>query len=277
MNSFYRAAKATLLILACSTWFLTPSANAQSPTSTSSPPPKDMDTDEGWHVGITPYIWFAGVHGTVGALNHEASVHASFGDIFNYLNIGVMAAAEIRYNRIVMPADFMWMKLTDQKGLPFEPLANQSDEGATSVKAKMTETIFTPKIGYRFVDKKKVKVDALFGIRYWHVENSFTLQPTQSANGFSESAGWVDGLGGGKIEMGLTPKISAVILGDAGGGSARSDYQVAGLLGYQLNRKLVLLAGYRYLDVNYRPTGKASFIYDVAMPGVVLGLTINVK
>jgi outer membrane receptor protein involved in Fe transport len=169
-----------------------------------------------------------------------------------------------------MPVDFMWMKLSDQKGLPF-------DEGATSVKAKLTETIFTPKIGYRFIDTKKVKVDALFGIRYWHLSTTFTLQPTQIANGFSQSANWVDGLGGGKIELGLTPKLSATILGDAGRGSARSDYQVAGLLGYKLNPKFVLLAGYRYLDVDYRPTGKPLFIYDVAMPGLVLGLTINVK
>ena len=157
-------------------------------------------------MAITPYIWFAGVHGTVGALDHEASVHASFGDIFNYLNIGAMAAVEPRYNRIVMPFDFLWMKLSDNKALPF-------DEGATSVKAKMTETLITQKIGYRFVDAKKVKVDALFGFRYWHLENTFTLQPTQIANGISQSANWVDGLGGGRIELGLTPKLSAMVAG----------------------------------------------------------------
>lgn len=271
MDRFYRAAKVTLLILALSTWLSMPKANAQTQTATSttSPQPKEMTTDEGWHVGITPYIWFAGVHGTVGALDRDASVHASFGDIFNYLNIGAMATVEPRYNRIVMPFDFLWMKLSDNKSLPF-------NEVATSIKVKMTETLVTQKIGYRFIDTKKVKVDALFGIRYWHVENAFTLQP-QIANGFSQSANWVDGLGGGKIELGLTPKLSAIILGDAGGGSARSDYQVAGALGYKLNPKFVLVAGYRYLDVDYRPTGKPLFIYDVAMPGLVLGLTINVK
>jgi hypothetical protein len=274
MDWFYRAAKVTLLILALSAWLLTPSANAQTQTSTqtptTSPQPKEMTTDEGWHVGITPYIWFAGMHGTVGILDQEASVHASFADIFNYLNIGLMAVVEPRYNRIVMPVDFMWMKLSDQKGLPI-------DESATSVKAQLTETIFTPKIGYRFIDTKKVKVDALFGVRYWHVSTTFTLHPTQIANGLSQSTSWVDGLGGGKIELGFTPKLSAIILGDAGGGSARSDYQVAGLLGYKLGRKTVLLAGYRYLAVDYRSTGKAAYIDDVAMPGLVLGLNINVK
>jgi hypothetical protein len=94
-----------------------------------------------------------------------------------YLNIGLMGVVEPRYNRVVMPVDFMWMKLSDNKALPF-------DEGATSVKAKMTEILLTPKIGYRFVDSKKVKIDALFGFRYWHLGTSFTSQPTQSQMGF---------------------------------------------------------------------------------------------
>jgi len=275
MNWLYRAVKITLLILTLSVWFLAPSVHAQTQTATagkpSSPEPKDeLDSSEGFHASVTPYIWFAGVHGTVGALDHEASVHASFGDIFNYLNIGAMATVDARYNRIVMPFDFLWMKLSDEKSVPF-------DEGAVSVKAKMTETLITQKIGYRFVDSQKVKVDALFGLRYWHVSTGLTLQPPQIQNGFSQSANWVDGLGGGRIQLALTPKLSAIIAGDAGGGSAKLDYQIAGLVGYNLNRKLALVLGYRYLAVDYRPNGNAKFIYDVAMPGLVGGLTIKLK
>jgi hypothetical protein len=104
-----------------------------------------------------------------------------------------------------------------------------------------------------------VKVDALFGFRYWHLGTSFTLQPTQIANGFSQSASWVDGLGGGRIELELTPKLSAIIAGDASGGSAKLDYQVAGLLGDKLNRKVVLLVRSRYLAVDYHAVaGQAS-------------------
>jgi hypothetical protein len=65
------------------------------------------------------------------------------------------------------------------------------------------------------------------------------------------------------------------IAGDAGGGGANSDYQVAGLLGYNITKKLVLQAGWRYLDVNYR--GSQSFVYDMATSGALLGLTINLK
>ncbi len=53
------------------------------------------------------------------------------------------------------------------------------------------------------------------------------------------------------------------------GGSAQSDYQAAGFLGYKISRKCVFLGGYRYLSVNYRPNGKAQFVHDVTMPGLM--------
>lgn len=65
--------------------------------------------------------------------------------------------------------------------------------------------------------------------------------------------------------------------GDAGGNDARLDYQVAGTLGYKIGRKLVMLVGYGYLHLNYRPNGDAQFVYDICMPGLVLGATCNIK
>jgi hypothetical protein len=94
-------------------------------------------------------------------------------------------------------------------------------------------------------------------------------------SGFSASANWVDAAAGGKVQFLLTPKIVTTVLGDAGGGDARSDYQVSGLLGYKLGRKCILQAGYRLMSVNYRPL--STFVYDVTQSGVVLGATINLK
>src|SRR5260370_4438077 len=108
-----------------------------------------------------------------------------------------MGIVEARYNRVLMPLDFMWMKLSDDKSLPV------NDAGVQSIKAKMTETMVTPKIGYRVVDGKKVKVDAVFGIRYWHLNTNFTLQP-QVANGFSQSSNWVDAVAGVRITVALS-------------------------------------------------------------------------
>jgi hypothetical protein len=280
MSSFWKLAKAGLFVLVFMEFLFSPRASAQAlaDLSISAPQPteedkdkdKEASTNDGWHFAITPYIWFAGVHGTAGALGHDASVHASFGDIFNYLNLGAMGVFEARYKRVIMPVDFMWMKLSDNKALPV-------NEVAQSIKTKMTETLLTPKIGYRIVDGKRIKVDALFGFRYWHLTTDLTLQPVQIRSGFSQSASWTDAVAGGRIEAALSPNAFVLVAGDAGGADARSDYQVGGFLGYKISRKVVLLAGYRYLHVNYRPNGIAQFVYDVNMPGLVLGATFNIK
>ena len=78
---------------------------------------------------------------------------------------------------------------------------------------------------------------------------------------FSESQNWVDPLLGARLQTPLSPNLRFTVFGDVGGFGAGSQlWLVAGLLGYQVNKRFTLQAGYRYLDVNYRSTG---FKYDV--------------
>ncbi|MGB0123446.1 MAG: hypothetical protein WA419_22500 [Silvibacterium sp.] len=237
------------------------------PAAQSAPAP-----DNDWHFAITPYIWFAGLHGTVGALGYDSSVHASFGDVFEYLNIGLMGAVEARKGRILLPVDFMWMKLSDDKGLPASPFP-----GVTSVKVKVYQSLLTPKVGYRLVDHEKLKVDGTFGIRYFHLGENLSLQPSGLLSNRSQSANWVDVVAGGRLTMPVSPKAAILVLGDAGAGGANLDYQVAGVLSYRVKPKIILQGGWRYLYVNYRPNSGVSFVYDMATSGVVLGATFNVK
>jgi hypothetical protein len=239
----------------------------QTPSAPAPPSPAAMPDDK-WHFGVTPYIWFAGTHGTAGFNGRDVSFHASFGDVFSYLNIGIMGAAEATKGRWVFPGDFLWMKLSDDKGFPESPLP-----GVTSIKIKMYESVLTPKVGYRVVDKEKLKVNGTVGIRYWHLGENLSLQPINLSN--SQSANWVDVVAGAKIQMPLSPKAGITILGDAGGGGANVDYQVVGSLGYKIKPNIIGELGWRYMDVNYRPS--STFIFDGAMSGIVLGVTFNLK
>jgi hypothetical protein len=231
-------------------------------------PDPPQPSDLGWHVSISPYLWLPGLHGTIGARGHDASVHASFSDIFSNFSFALMGALEPCYNRIVMPLDFMWIKLSNDKALPF-------DVGATSVKVKVNLDVLSQKIGYRVIDVEKFKVDAVAGFRYWHVGTTVDLVSSILTNkNFYGSADWVDAVGGARIQAVLSPKLVLTIAGDAGWGGANSDYQVAGLIGWKF-RKFTLQTGYRYLTVNYRPSGGT--ICDVAISGLVLGVTIPLK
>src|SRR5437899_9173067 len=80
---------------------LSASADAQMSSST----PRQTSDDSGWHLAVSPYLWFAGTHGTVGALGRNASVHASPGDLLSHFDFGLMGAAEARRNRFLLNGD----------------------------------------------------------------------------------------------------------------------------------------------------------------------------
>jgi hypothetical protein len=238
----------------------------------SAPAPQKAATanDDNWHLGVSPYLWFAGVHGTVGALGRAASVHASATDVLSKLNIGLMGAVEARKRRFVLPIDFMWIKLSNDKALPENPFP-----GLASIRVKVTQTILTPKVGYRFVDNPKLQADALVGLRYWHLGENLSFQPSGLLSNYSKAANWADVVAGAKFAIALSPKAVVTVLGDAGAGQANVDYQVAALFGYKIKPTIILGAGWRYLDVNYRPS--SSFVYDAAQSGLLLGVTFNLK
>jgi hypothetical protein len=241
-------------------------------TSDALPPAPEPQTssaasaDDGWRVGVSIYGWFPGVHGTVGVLGHNAGIHVPFSDVFHTLKGIIPIAVEADKGRFVMPVDFLWIKLGDDKGLPFNEL------GQTSVNIHLTESIFTPKIGYRLYNGEHLKVDALGGIRYWYVGQSLALEPAGIGN--SRSASWVDGVGGARFILPLSEKAAITVAGDAGAGGANLDYQGVGLLNYNFTPRWGAAVGWRYLYVNYRPTNH-EFVFNPVMTGLVAGVSYN--
>jgi hypothetical protein len=279
MNSYRKSlvvtvAMALVLLLSMSALAQGPvDAAAATPVATTDavppPPPPTPEpqqsaaacADDGWRGQIAIYGWFAGLHGTVGALGKDAYVKAPFSDLFHYLKGVIPVAVEADKGRFVMPVDFLWMKLGDDRGIPL------NEVGQTSVNIHITQSLLTPKFGYRLVDTDHWKIDALAGIRYWYLGQNLALEPSGIGN--SRSANWVDGLGGARIQLVLSPKASIMVSGDAGGGGANLDYQVIGLLNYKFTEHLGLGLGWRYLDVDYR--GNHQFIYDTVTSGALAG------
>lgn len=269
MRLFCKRPATALLCLAPALVGLTPMAIGQSQKTMAIPTRTDRAeaADQGWHIDVAPYLWFPGVFGTVGAADHNSSVHVTAADVLSNFNFGLAGAVEARYQRILMPIDFMWVKLSDNKGIPIT-------DNVRSVNVKLNEDLFTPKMGYRVVNRSRFKADALFGIRYWHLGTTLRLQPTQIKNGFYGAANWVDGVGGARFQAFLTPKATLTILGDAGGGGADLDYQVLGLFGYKL-RKVTIQGGWRYLVIHKSP-GEHT-LADLAFTGVFMGAVIPLK
>jgi len=260
---------ATLSCLLLAAVWLAQFANGQ-PQSTMVTPAKTNPTeagDQGWHLDAAPYLWLPGVFGTVGVVGHDSSVHVTPGELLSNFSFGLAGAVEARHARILIPIDFMWVKLSDDKGIPIT-------DNVKSVHVRLNEELFAPKIGYRIVNRSRFKADVLVGVRYWHLGTTLTLQPTQTKNGFYGAANWVDGVEGARFQASLTPKLLISVVGDAGGGGAKLDYQVLGLLGYKV-KKVTIQAGWRYLVIHKAP-GEHAFA-ELSFSGVIVGAVIPLK
>lgn len=244
--------------------------SAGTQTGTAGTKQTDAAEDDQLHANLTLYLWLAGMHGDVGAPAAQASVHASPADLLSKFRFGILAQSDLRWKRVIAPIDLIWMRLGDDKAL------TNIGQGDTTADVRLGEVIFTPKIGYRLVDREKFKFDALTGFRYWHVGTKLTFNPSRLGRDFSTSLNWVDPVVGGRITADLSPKLKMTIAGDVGGWGAGSqlDYQLVGVLGYQFKPKYALQFGYRYMDVNYR---SFTAVYDVAMSGAFIGFTFNLK
>jgi hypothetical protein len=243
-----------------------------SQTSSSSSRQKPPSSpDEGWHFALSPYLWFAGAHGTVGSLGRDASIHPSPGDLLSHFDLGVMGAAEARYNRFLLNGDMIWIRLSDNAAVPFTRL------GATSADVRVGEFVWTSKVGYRLIDRQGIKTDANVGVRYWHLGQSLNFNPSVLGVNFNGSQSWADVLIGGRVQLPVGESATINLLGDLGGwnATAKFDYQFATLLGFKISPKWTLQAGYRYLFVDYRNGVRG--VYNMVTSGAVFGATWNIR
>jgi hypothetical protein len=250
---------------------------AEQPTSgdpAGSPAPQASKTgaDDAWHFAVSPYLWFPGVHGVMSGPNGNGlGFSASPGDLLSHFRFGLMGAVEARRKRFITSIDMMWIRLEDDKALPF-PALNE-----TSANMRATEFLLTPKIGFRLIDTEKIRIDATTGLRYWHLGESLNFNPSVLGLNFSGSQNFVDPLVGGRIQLSLSPKIAVTILGDVGGWNTGSklEYQVGGVIGYRIKPALSLEAGYRYLNLDYATSRNG--VFNITTAGVIFGVTINLK
>jgi hypothetical protein len=240
-------------------------------TSSSRTMPSNPNADGGSHFDLSPYLWFAGAHGTVGAFGRNASLHASPSDMLSHFNFGLMGAAQFRRRRFLLNGDLLWIRLSESRtrALP--------GSNAISADVRVGQFVWTSKVGYRVIDSKKLKADANLGVRFWRLGQKLTFNSPLLSRNINTSQNWADIVIGGRVQLPVGEKVIVELLGDVGGwnATAKLDYQFATLLEYKLRPKWTLGAGYRYLFVNYH--GSNAFLYSVVSSGALIGATYHFK
>ncbi len=216
-----------------------------------------------WEFYITPYFFTAGLGGDVGARGRTAHIDASFSDIWDRLEFGLMGTFEARKGNWGLLVDAMYIKLGNEAPTPGPFFSGVETE------SKML--IFNPEVNYRAFRGKASAIDLTAGVRIWHLRNSLTFLPGLLAQiDATQSKNWADPVVGGRGIMYVSPKLFLTGKFDVGGFGVGADFtgQAFGGVGIQVKPRVALIGGYRYLYVDYFSDG---FLFKTELNGLIFG------
>jgi hypothetical protein len=214
-----------------------------------------------WQFMVAPYLWIAGIGGTLGVGDITTEVDASFSDILDSFSFGFMGVFEARKNKFMLITDLLYIRLEETK--------SASGPLFSALTAESKTFMLSPVVGYRLAEKEGASLDALIGIRFWHTSTRLELEPGLLAGRVREnSKNWADVIGGLRGQVHLTRIFSLIGRVDLGGGGSDFTYNLFGGVGIDVSKSVSLFAGYRYLHIKY---DRDDFLFDGAFKGTVLG------
>lgn len=255
----------------------TETANAADAVAAQPEPPAPVAAERPiWALQITPYMWAAGLEGNISPFRRAPTigVEKSFSDVMDDLNFGGFVNVWGRYERFVFSGDAMYSDTTDSHAFgPLPALPSPIPPGAViNGKVDSKQFMATLQAGYRVLDTPDFTLDALGGMRFWHISNDVTVNALGISRSYGESFGWVDPVIGARAFLRLSEKLSLQAQADIGGFGAGSDLTWSALatVNYIVTDHFSVSTGYKALDVDYDHDGH---VYDTRLSGPVLGMT----
>ena len=249
----------------------TPMPGADQPLKTiesrasSSPMPAPQGISGESKYRFTPYVWMAGLQGDVGAQGRVVHVNAPFLEVIDEVNFGFAAVFEAKLSeKWAVIIDFSYLNLSDDKSTP-GPLF---DAAQVNIKS----SFFSAEGAYKLAGTGAARLDISAGMRAYHQDMRIELRRGATRQEISQGATWVDPIVGLRMRVG--GKVFATIEGDIGGFGLGSTFawHAFGGGGVNIGKHAFLVAGYRYMDVDYR---SKDFVYDTAMSGLLIGFGLR--
>ena len=232
----------------------------------------------GWSFDVTPYIWGAGMDGSVGAGElPPLNVDMSFSDILEHLDAGLMGAFEARKGRWGLLLDAIYMKLEDSATATRTGSGPVGATATASALLEVRQTTYAAALAYR-LREGRAPLDVVGGVRYLRIEAEARIDGSffaQSGNvQRSATKSWGDPYLGLRLQQPLAEGWTLTAYGDVGGFGVSSDFTWQALLGveYEFSKAIAGKAGYRHIAVDYDQDG---FAFDMAYSGLYFGLGIR--
>jgi hypothetical protein len=238
-----------------------PKVTASSSEAKNSAAPNPQGNPEKWEFTLTPYLWLAGIDGTIGVGDLTTDIDPGVSDILNALNFGFMGTFEASKNKFTLITDLTYISLEETKPTT-GPLFS-------ALQANEKTFLLSPVAGYRLAAKGGTSLYAIAGVRFWHTSTRLEAEPRVLPERAAESSkNWADVIGGLRGQVRVSRLFSLIGRADLGGGGSDFTYQLFGAVGIDISKKASLFAGYRHLFMKYT---RDDFLFDGALKGVVLG------
>ena len=218
-----------------------------------------------WQFALTPFLWAAGLDGTVGIARREVSFEATAKDIMKSLDMGFMVDFGARRNRWSFQTDLVYVDLG--KDVTVEGAGGIV--GGQNPQLDMRLTLIDGTVGYQIAPS----FDVLAGVRGVSTSQSISndLGTLADADG-----GFVDPIVGGRFQRDLSRKVWINVRGDVGGFGVGSEFSwfLSGAAGIRLSHLISLDFGYRAWSFDYESDNDLKSL-DATMAGFGGGLTFH--
>lgn len=232
----------------------------------------------GWNFEVTPYFFAAGLDGTAGVKGLQADVDASFSDIWDNLDLGLMGLFTAERGPWTFGFEGIYFEVGNQASKTATgPQGQVSVSGAVDVSSSVT--VLQPSVMYRILNDR-TRVDLVGALRYTRLSLDLDVKiaatdpplvPPGAGFNFSGSDNWTDAVVGAKVIHPISDRWSLLGYADVGAGGSDLTYQIVAGVNWTLNDRLTAKAGYRYVYWDYEDDG---VVWDISASGPYLGLGI---
>lgn len=257
------------IIIFLSVGICTGLAQAQN-SGEASPIPKIADQ---WRFEVTPYLWGAGIKGTLNFNNGLAkSADMSTGNVLSNLKSGGMIAAEAHYGNWGIMGDLVSATLQQSGSIPV-----YGGQATVADKITLQQTVLTGAATYTLVNRQDAYLDGLVGVRA--IDITATLQGNLDGTSISKSiaskTSTVDPIIGAKGRYRIADStwyIPAYADIGSGGGTTNLTWQVAAGVGKTFNNLIDASLTYRAL---YYDMKSSAVLQKTTMQGPQLSVTFK--
>jgi opacity protein-like surface antigen len=210
---------------------------------------KTAPKSDPWRFGVALIGWGPGISGDVTVRGRQADVDVRLDELLDHLKGIAMLGFELRKEKFGFYAQPNWIKLKADGNVG--PLSSTVEEKLWIVDAAGFYQL------HKWCEERPLTLDALVGVRYWHIDNELTVHGARGVVDFngSDSNYLIDPILGLRGKKYFTQKFSLNLHGDVGGFGASDNssdlsWQALGTLGYDFTQHFSVNVGYRALSVD---------------------------